>query len=87
MSLIAAGDALPLVVIVVASLVGIFYHRFHDNLLQRMGMAGMAFGAVLKLLADLQVASAHAGVRLLVYGIALYGAGCLVKLAQARFHK
>lgn len=82
MSLTLIAEAAPLVVIIAVATFGIYTKHFQDNLLQRIGMSGVAFGAVLKLMADLQQANGQAACAILIYGSAFYAAGCMLKLLK-----
>lgn len=79
MSLILVVEAAPLVVLLAVCTWGIFTPYFDDNMLQRLGLSGLAFGATLKLMADVQEANGQAACLILVYGAATYAAGTLVK--------
>lgn len=84
MSLLLLIEAAPLVVIASVATFGIYSKKFQDNLLQRIGLSGIAFGATLKLAADLQAEPSHAACTILIYGAAIYAAGCITHLATRK---
>lgn len=82
MSLTLIAEGAPLVVIIMVATFGIYSHHFQDNLLQRVGMSVLAFGAVLKLTADVTRENGHAACSLMIYGAAIYAAGCVFELVK-----
>ena len=82
MSLTLLAEAAPLVVIIAVTVFGIYSHHFQDNLLQRIGMSVLAFGSVLKLMADVQQQNGQAACSLMVWGAAIYASGCVAELIK-----
>lgn len=84
MSLTLVAEAAPLIVIIAVATFGIYSKHFQDNLLQRVGMSVLAFGAVLKLTADVTRENGQAACSLMIYGAAIYALGCVCSLIKSK---
>ena len=80
LSLVQVAEIAPLAAIIAVTVFGIYSKHFQDNLLQRIGMSVLAFGSILRLVADVQHENGQAACSLMIWGTALYCAGCVLSL-------
>lgn len=77
---------LPLFLVAAIAALAVLHHEFNDNLLQRIGLSGVCIGATLSMVSVLQDhGSRGESYTILVYGLAIYAIGTLVKFK--RLHK
>ena len=75
----------PLFVVAAIAAYAVFAHKFHDTLIQRIGLAGICIGASLKIV--IIVTSRHSdgqSLTVLLYGLAIYGLGTVLKLKRSK---
>lgn len=65
----------PLALLFLLSLTGIWYHRFEDNLLQRMGMSLTCFGSLFSLYGLFSPNSMDHLRLIIIYGFAVFALG------------
>ena len=73
---------LPLFIVAALSALAVFHKEFNDNLLQRIGLSGICFGACLSGLMFFQDPSRGQSYSILVAGLSLYGIGTCMKFLK-----
>jgi hypothetical protein len=81
--MMTALQLLPYLLVAAIAAAAVLHHCFDDSLTQRVGLSGVCIGASLKAYSIASNAPANDACMVLVYGLAVYGIGTIIKLRKA----